>query len=147
MRLGAAHPALEQRIKVNSGSCKLFVRPSIEDGHHRFFDHSSKTGLPAKVIPHTVGDFGKWFNHEQHQIIKNGKPAAGLWSTAAGFRNSEVVSFNLLAGHDHVHAAFVPMMIGMISVMVMGDRESHSSITSVNALYNEPNTPCQGRSK
>ena len=40
--------------------------------------------------------------------------------------DSEVVSFNLLAGHDHGHAAFVPMMIGMMSVMVMGDREVHS---------------------
>ena len=48
--------------------------------------------------------------------------------------DSEVVSFNLLAGHDHGHAAFMPMMIGMMSVMVMGAREVHSSISSVNAF-------------
>jgi hypothetical protein len=34
------------------------------------------------------------------------------------------VLFNLLAGHDHGDAAFVPMMIGMMSAVVMDD-ENH----------------------
>src|SRR5262245_24133070 len=66
MGLGATHSVLEQRIKVDGRGCNFFVRPSIEHRHHRLFDHASKTGLPAKVIPHTVWEFGEWFSHKQY---------------------------------------------------------------------------------